>query len=87
MSRVAKNPICKIIWCQEPHYAQGFCKNHYRRWLRKNTPMSGEADSMSEYFSVRLSDLAQRIHRAERHKGSFETCTICSNLKGITHGS
>lgn len=29
---------CTILWCDEPHYAHGFCITHYRANIRYGSP-------------------------------------------------
>lgn len=89
MSRIAQNPKCSLPWCQGKHYAQGYCKPHYRRWLRSGSPLTknGELDDLIQMNRTLIFDLAQRIHRVERHKGSYETCQICKELKGKGNAS
>jgi hypothetical protein len=33
--------ICSIPDCGKPHDARGWCKTHYRRWLRHGDPLGG----------------------------------------------
>lgn len=47
--------ICSVDGCEKPHKARGWCKSHYRRWLRAGTP---EMEQKPHLF---IDDLHDRV--------------------------
>jgi len=48
--------ICKIEECQNPKTKRGYCRPHYRRWLRYGDPLKGGA-----YKGVQLKWLKEMV--------------------------
>lgn len=42
-------PLCSIAECGAPHYAQGWCKTHYRRWKRWGDPFRVETAALAHH--------------------------------------
>jgi hypothetical protein len=75
---------CTLEYCYEKYYARGFCRKHYRRWLRKGTTSIGEMDDLIQKLGAQEAEIARKIHLAH-HLGPYETCKICQGDKNDTH--
>lgn len=77
---------CSVSWCPKPARANGYCRQHYRRFKRSGHPvaLSGDTTSLMAVATEAVALLgtqAEKVHKTSKHTSAFASCSsgLCSD--------
>jgi hypothetical protein len=64
------NKICTIWWCENKHYAKGYCIKHYRSFKRTGSPY-GKNKALMERIEKEIDKLKLEIKLLKELLGEY----------------